>query len=103
MEVPRGQECAWGGTAVCAETDEEAEALFEDMAWFWDTWALQFGQGMPLKLVGSPDTISRQIEEAQDRLGFDEVVFLVPQGIHSSDQIIESLDLITDKVMPRFS
>jgi len=103
VEVPRGQECAWGGTAVCASTDAEAEALFEDMAWFWETWALQFGQGMPLKLVGSPDTISRQIEEAQGRLGFDELVFLVPQGIHSSGQILESLDLITNKVMPRFS
>jgi alkanesulfonate monooxygenase SsuD/methylene tetrahydromethanopterin reductase-like flavin-dependent oxidoreductase (luciferase family) len=102
IEVPRGQEAAWGGIAVCAETDAEAEALFEDMAWFWDTWATQFGQGMPLKLVGSPDTITRQIEEAHDALGFDEVFFLVPQGIHSSDQIISSLELVTDRVMPRF-
>ena len=52
--------------------------------------------------VPSPDTISRQIEEAHETLGFEEVFFLVPQGIHSSDQIISSLDLITDKVMPRF-
>ncbi|MDG2112553.1 MAG: LLM class flavin-dependent oxidoreductase [Actinomycetota bacterium] len=103
VEVPRGHEAAWGGTAVCAETDAEAEALFEDMAWFWDTWAQQFGQGMPLKLVGSPDTITRQIEEAHDKLGFDEVFFLVPQGIHSGEQIISSLDLITNKVMSRFS
>lgn len=103
VEVTRGHECAWGGTAVCAETDAEAEALFEDMAWFWDVWAKQFGQGMPLKLVGSPDTISRQIEEAHETLGFDEVFCLVPQGIHSSDQILSSLDLITNKVMPRFT
>ena len=70
---------------------------------FWDNWARQFGQGMPLKLVGSPDTISRQIEEAHNRLGFDEVFFLIPQGIHSSEQIIESMDLITNQVMPRFN
>ncbi|MEM7541936.1 MAG: LLM class flavin-dependent oxidoreductase [Pseudomonadota bacterium] len=101
-EIPRGQECAWGGTMVCAKTDAEAEALFDDMAWFWNEWAVQFGQGMPLKLVGSPDTISRQIEQAYDTLGFDECFFLVPQGIHSSDQINESLDLIANQVMPRF-
>ena len=73
------------------------------MEWFWEKWGNQFGQGLPLKLVGSPDTISRQIEEAHQKLGFDEVFFLIPQGIHSSDQIIESLDLITEHVMPRFS
>jgi alkanesulfonate monooxygenase SsuD/methylene tetrahydromethanopterin reductase-like flavin-dependent oxidoreductase (luciferase family) len=88
---------------VCAETDAEAEAQFEDMAWFWEKWAKQFGQGMPLKLVGSPDTISAQIDEAHKALGFDEIFFLIPQGIHSSDQIISSLDLITTKVMPRFN
>ncbi|MDE0847015.1 MAG: LLM class flavin-dependent oxidoreductase [Actinomycetota bacterium] len=103
IEKPRGHEAAWGGIAVCAETDAEAEAQFEDMAWFWEKWAKQFGQGMPLKLVGSPDTISRQIDEAHKALGFDEIFFLIPQGIHSSDQIISSLDLITTKVMPRFN
>jgi alkanesulfonate monooxygenase SsuD/methylene tetrahydromethanopterin reductase-like flavin-dependent oxidoreductase (luciferase family) len=103
IEKQRGHEAAWGGIAVCAETDAEAEAQFEDMAWFWEKWAKQFGQGMPLKLVGSPDTISRQIDEAHKALGFDEIFFLIPQGIHSSDQIISSLDLITTKVMPRFN
>lgn len=102
VEVPRGHEAAWGGVAVCAPTDEEARRRFEDMEWFWGQWSMQFGQGMPLQLVGSPDTISRQIEEAHDRLGFDECFFLVPQGIHSSDEIIESLDLISTQVMPRF-
>ncbi|MFL2986173.1 MAG: LLM class flavin-dependent oxidoreductase [Candidatus Poriferisodalaceae bacterium] len=103
IEKPKGQEAAWGGITVCAPTDLEAQQQFEDMEWFWDTWARQFGQGMPLKLVGSPDTISRQIEEAHSRLGFEEIFFLIPQGIHSSGQIIESMDLLTHKVMPRFT
>ena len=102
MEKPKGHEAAWGGIAVCAPT-VQAQQEFEDMEWFWDNWARQFSQGMPLKLVGSPDTISRQIEEAHTRLGFDEVFFLIPQGIHSSEQIIESMDLITNQVMPRFT
>ena len=102
-DIPTGQEYAWGGTAVCPKTDSQAERLFEDMAWFWNEWAVQFGQGMPLKLVGSPDTISRQIEQAHGALGFDECFLLIPQGIHSSEQILESMDLITNKVMPRFN
>ena len=73
------------------------------MEWFWGKWGTQFGQGLPLKLVGSPDTISRQIDDAHKQLGFDEIFLLIPQGIHSSGQIIESLDLVTQKVMPRFS
>jgi alkanesulfonate monooxygenase SsuD/methylene tetrahydromethanopterin reductase-like flavin-dependent oxidoreductase (luciferase family) len=103
IEKPVGHEAAWGGIAVCAPTDIDAQKQFQDMEWFWGKWGNQFGQGMPLKLLGSPDTISRQIEAAHQKLGFDEIFFLIPQGIHSSDQIIESLDLITEHVMPRFS
>ena len=88
---------------MCAPTDLEAQRQFEDMEWYWDSWARQFGQGMTLKLVGSPDTISRQIEEAHNRHGFVEIFFLIPQGINSSDQIIESMDLLTHQVMPRFT
>ncbi|MEC8923651.1 MAG: LLM class flavin-dependent oxidoreductase [Actinomycetota bacterium] len=103
IEKPVGQEAAWGGIAVCAATDSDAQQQFQDMEWFWGKWGNQFGQGLPLKLVGSPDTISRQIEAAHQELGFDEIFLLIPQGIHSSEQIIESLDLITQHVMPRFS
>ena len=84
-------------------TDLQAQQDFEDMEWFGTTGLANSVRGMPLKLVGSPDTISRQIEEAHNRLGFDEVFFLIPQGIHSSEQIIESMDLITNQVMPRFN
>lgn len=103
IEKPSGHECGWGGVMVCAPTDEQAWAQFDDMGWFWSQWSDQFGQGLPLTLVGSPDTISAQIEEAHELLGFDEVFSLIPQGIHSSDQIISSLELFSDKVMPRFT
>ena len=89
--------------AVCAPTDEQAWAQFADMEWFWNQWAIQFGQGMPMQLVGSPDTISRQIEEAQTTLGVEEAFFLVPQGhpFRRPDQRLG--ELISDKVMPRFA
>jgi alkanesulfonate monooxygenase SsuD/methylene tetrahydromethanopterin reductase-like flavin-dependent oxidoreductase (luciferase family) len=58
---------------------------------------------MPELLVGSPDTISRKIEEARSRFDPSEAFLIVPQGLHSADQICASLELFADRVMPRFS
>ena len=44
-DVQPGDQACWGGIMICAETDEKAQALYEDMAWFWKTWAMPFGQG----------------------------------------------------------
>ena len=97
-----GDEACWGGICVCAETDEKAQRLFEDMQWFWDTWATPFGQGMPETLVGSPDTLNRRIEAVAKVVPIKEAYLLVPQGLHSSAQLQESLDLFARKVMPNF-
>jgi alkanesulfonate monooxygenase SsuD/methylene tetrahydromethanopterin reductase-like flavin-dependent oxidoreductase (luciferase family) len=97
-----GDEACWGGICICAETDEKAQRLFEDMQWFWDTWATPFGQGMPETLVGSPDTLNRRIEAVAKVVPIKEAYLLVPQGLHSSAQLQESLDLFARKVMPNF-
>lgn len=98
-----GDEAAWGGIMIVAPTDDQAQAWFEDMRWFWESWAVPFGQPLPELLVGSPDTVSRRIEEAQRTFGPQECVLLIPQGIHDRDQILTSLELFATKVMPRFS
>lgn len=102
-DVPRGDEAAWGGIMICAPTDAQAEAWFEDMEWFWHSWAVPFGNPMPALLVGSPDTISTMIEEARTTFNPSETFLLVPQGIHDRDQMMSSLDLFATKVIPRFS
>jgi alkanesulfonate monooxygenase SsuD/methylene tetrahydromethanopterin reductase-like flavin-dependent oxidoreductase (luciferase family) len=101
--IAPGDEAAWGGLMICAETDEEAHAQFEDVKWFWEKWPKQFGQGMPKLLVGSPDTISRDIEAASKAVPINECFLLIPQGLHTRDQIMGSLELFGDKVMPRFA
>jgi len=101
--IKPGDEAAWGGIMICAETDEKAWEWFEDMKWFWNTWPMQFGQGMPETLVGSPDTISRRIEEAASRFPINHCFLLLPQGLNSRDQILSSLELFAEKVMPRFA
>ncbi len=102
--VKPGRATAWGGIFICAPTDAEAQAQLRDMRWFWDQWATPFGQGLPELLVGSPDTISRRLEEVRRVIpDQDEVVLLIPQGLHGPDQIMRSLELMATKVMPRFA
>ena len=102
-DVPSGQEACWGGIMVCAETDARAQALFEDMQWFWDTWATPFGQGLPELLVGSPDTLNRRIERIARAVPVEEAFLLIPAGIHTPEQIHDSLDLFARKVMPNWA
>ncbi len=101
--VAPGQEAAWGGIMICAETDAKAQKLFEDMNWFWKTWATPFGQGMPELLVGSPDTIKREIDRIGSAVPIDEVFLLIPQGLHTPRQLEDSLGLFAEKVMPHFA
>ena len=102
-DVPPGQEACWGGIMICAETDAKAQALFEDMQWFWDTWATPFGQGVPELLVGSPDTLNKRIERISRTVPIDEAFLLIPAGIHAPEQIHASLDLFSRKVMPNWA
>ncbi len=101
-DVPPGKEACWGGIMICAETDARAQALFEDMQWFWDTWATPFGQGLPELLVGSPDTLNKRIERISKAVPIDEAFLLIPAGIHTPEQIHDSLDLFARKVMPNW-
>ena len=88
---------------VCARTDAEAQALFEDMHWFWNQWSVPFGQGLPELLVGSPDTLCRRIEQAARAVPIEECFLLIPQGIHDQGQILGSLELFAEKVIPNFA
>ena len=101
--VRPGEEAGWGGIMVCAETDAKAQALFEDMHWFWNQWSVPFGQGLPELLVGSPDTLCRRIEQAARAVPIEECFLLIPQGIHDRGQILGSLELFAEKVIPNFA
>ena len=100
--VREGEQAAWGGLMVCAPTDAEASAWAEDVLWFWDNWSLPFGQGRPKLLFGSPDTITRMIEEASGRFAVEDTFLIVPQGLFEPSRLLTSLELFATKVMPRF-
>ncbi len=98
-----GDEAAWGGLMICAKTDNEAAALAADMKWFWQDWAVPFGQPFPELLFGSPDTLKRRIEAATKAVPINEMFLIIPQGLHDRDQIMGSLTLFAEKVMSAFS
>lgn len=101
--VKPGDEAGWGGIFICAPTDELAQEWFADMEWFWNTWALPFGLPMPERFIGSPDTLSRRLEEASAAVPIEECFLLFPQGIHARDRVLTSFELFAKKVLPRFS
>ena len=91
-DIAPGEEAGWGGMMICAETDAEAQAMAEDMRWFWDTWSTPFGQGLPELLIGSPDTLSARLEQAAGAVPIEECFLLIPQGILDRDQNMSSLE-----------
>tara|TARA_B100002052_G_scaffold263589_1_gene258847 strand:+ start:1495 stop:2619 length:1125 start_codon:yes stop_codon:yes gene_type:complete len=98
--VEQGKQACWGGIMICAETDAKAQELYEDMAWFWKTWSTPFGQGLPELLVGSPDTLNKEIERVGKSVPIDEAILLIPQGILEPSALLDSLDLFSRKVIP---
>ena len=98
--VEQGKQACWGGIMICAETDAKAQELYEDMAWFWKTWSTPFGQGLPELLVGSPDTLNKEIERVGKAVPIDEAILLIQQGILEPSALLDSLDLFSRKVMP---
>jgi alkanesulfonate monooxygenase SsuD/methylene tetrahydromethanopterin reductase-like flavin-dependent oxidoreductase (luciferase family) len=101
--IQPGDEAAWGGALVVAPTKAQAQEWAQDVRWMWDEWFLPFGQGYPEWLVGDPDSISRRLDEASKAIPIKECFFLLPQGLHTRDQVLTSLDLFATKVMPRFA
>lgn len=102
-DVPEDDIAAWGGLLIITDDKEKAERLQEEHRWFWEQWFIPFGQQFPNVLIGSADDISRQIEEAHERLGFNEVWLQFGQGHLDQAQNEEELYKFANEVMPRFA
>ncbi len=102
-DIEPGDEAAWGGLLICHKDRTVAQDWLKDPLWMWDKWFLPFGQHYPELLVGDPDALCRRLEEASAKIPIKECFFLLPQGIHNRDQIMSSLELFAEKVMPRFA
>ena len=100
--VKPGTELALGGQLVVTENAEQTQRALADTRWFWDKWGIPFGLGVAEPLIGDADSISRKIELAQ-KIGTDEMFFLLGDGLLPRDVVMHSFELFAEKVMPRFS
>lgn len=100
--VAEGEEAAWGGYLVLADSKSAAEAWAEDCLWYWKTWYAPYGRGIPPLLVGDVDTICRKLEAVARHVKSNEVFLQFGQGILEPDKCLKTLELFAEKVMPRF-
>ena len=80
----------------------EEEAWAKALLWFWEAWSIPYGQSHRTLLIGDPDPVSRQIEEACQHLKFNEACCLFGQGVFEHDKCMKTLELMAEKVMPHF-
>jgi len=102
-KVRDGDEAAWGGYLVLADSNSEAEAWAEDCIWYWKTWYGPYGRSLPPMLVGDADTICRKLDEVSRHIKSNEIFLQFGQGILDRDKCLKTLELFAEKVMPRFS
>jgi alkanesulfonate monooxygenase SsuD/methylene tetrahydromethanopterin reductase-like flavin-dependent oxidoreductase (luciferase family) len=55
-----------------------------------------------MAIGGNPDSICRSVEKWAEA-GLDQMIFILQAGRTSHDQVIRSIDLIGEKVIPRFA
>ncbi|MFE4539750.1 LLM class flavin-dependent oxidoreductase [Streptomyces scopuliridis] len=102
-DVPREEIGAWGGFLILTDDKEQAAQLEAEHRWFWDKWFIPHGQQFPNVLIGTADDISRQIEQAHDRLGFNECFLMFGQGHLEPGRNNDELIRFAEEVAPRFS
>jgi len=81
----------------------KAEKFAEPYRFAHAEWFTPFGFPTGLELIGDPDSISRQLEALEQALNFDEFFIWLNQGLSPHAQVLENLELLAAKVMPRFS
>jgi alkanesulfonate monooxygenase SsuD/methylene tetrahydromethanopterin reductase-like flavin-dependent oxidoreductase (luciferase family) len=103
---------------VIADSDEEAKALWRDSGYFCGKeWFEPFGfaKGMEdpktgeapdlwensLALVGSVDTVTRQLERLITRLPIRWIFAWMYNGLMPHDRLLKTLELFWTKVLPR--
>jgi len=102
-DVKREDAAAWGGVLMLGSDPARLQAIKDEHDWYWNTFFLPFGQGYANCLIGDVDEVSRQIEDAQKRLGFTEMWLQFGQGHLDPEENEEMLQAFAEKIFPRFS
>jgi alkanesulfonate monooxygenase SsuD/methylene tetrahydromethanopterin reductase-like flavin-dependent oxidoreductase (luciferase family) len=98
-----GESIALGGFFAMASDVATAQRQADSYRWAHDEWFTPFGFPKGLELVGTPDTVSAQIETLHAALAFDEVFLWINQGLTPIDDVMRGIELFAERVIPRFS
>jgi len=55
-----------------------------------------------MAIGGNPDTVCRQVERWAEA-GVDQMAFMFQAGLTTHDQVMRSIELVGEKVIPRFA
>lgn len=102
-DVPKEDVAAWGGVLMLTGNPEKAAAIKAEHDWYWETFFLPFGQGYANVMMGDVDEISRQIENAHNKLGFNEMWIQFGQGHLDVEENTEELYKFATEIAPRFA
>lgn len=93
-----------GCVLIMAKTREEAQKLREDTEWLFNYayGVPPFNVPMGRVLFGTPDDVSRQIEELTKIIPFEDMFVRAELGLHDPKVDIGMLELFCEKVVPRF-
>jgi alkanesulfonate monooxygenase SsuD/methylene tetrahydromethanopterin reductase-like flavin-dependent oxidoreductase (luciferase family) len=93
-----------GAFLLLGKDQAEVDQLREDYDWLFNTAysVPPFNVPMARMLVGTPDQVSRQIEDILEIAPFDEMFIWHNIGMHERSVEMSSLQLFVDKVAPRF-
>jgi alkanesulfonate monooxygenase SsuD/methylene tetrahydromethanopterin reductase-like flavin-dependent oxidoreductase (luciferase family) len=102
-DVTGAEAAAWGFHFILTDDKERAARHREEHDWYFKEWFEPFDQKQINTIMGSADEISDAIEQASDRLGFDEVWLSFGQGHLEREECEEQISSFAEKVIPRFA
>lgn len=94
-----------GAFLMVGKTREEAETLRADFAWLFDHAYSVPPYNIPMGRVflGTPDEVSKQIEDLLKIAPFDEIFVWHNLGLHDDSLAMKSVELFAKEVLPRFT
>ena len=104
--VPRrAAPLAPGAFLILGKTREDAEAMKRDYQWLFDYAYSVPPYNVPMGRLffGTPDDVSRQIDDLLRIAPFEEMFLWHNVGLHNDRLEMNSLELFTTKVLPRFA
>ena len=102
-DATKADAAAWGFHFILGDDQDKVARQRAEHDWYYEEWFKPFDQQQINTLAGTADDISARIEEAHQRLGFNEIWLSFGQGHYDREECEEQIYAFADKVIPRFA